>query len=298
MTHTDPTTSTQTPVAAGTCPVCGHVIAVEGTNTRTACPQCTTRVTLTWVVGKFNKAIPCNAACQYATGPWCSCSCGGANHRRGYINVEMVPKLIRQRDADRHAAKANRKQAKKDRDTVAAVARTAALLAAHPELAELEDAHYSEDLGFLCDMKWALRRGAMTPGQVEATLRALAWGRAAAEQEAKQAADAAALTAAGVQVPAGRVQFEGTITAVTDGFDVMNRPVLKMRVETADGWAAWGTMPGEMAAANAQARTDSRTFRNSFRGRRVRVLATLRPSDGDPLFGFFSRPIASFVEAA
>ena len=41
---------------------------------------------LVWqkVNGKFSRAHVCDVRCMTATGPDCECSCGGANHGRGF----------------------------------------------------------------------------------------------------------------------------------------------------------------------------------------------------------------------
>lgn len=58
---------------------------------------------------------PCDARCMYATGEDCECSCGGANHRCGFIGKEeapsfspafkarpfLIPRLIRGKKAQR-----------------------------------------------------------------------------------------------------------------------------------------------------------------------------------------------------
>ena len=51
------------------------------------CPTCGRTDMVGWhaVEGKINKRIPCDARCWNATGPQCSCSCGGENHARNSV---------------------------------------------------------------------------------------------------------------------------------------------------------------------------------------------------------------------
>jgi hypothetical protein len=51
------------------------------------CPRCARRDMVGWrpVEGTVNKRIPCDARCWNATGPQCSCSCGGENHARNSV---------------------------------------------------------------------------------------------------------------------------------------------------------------------------------------------------------------------
>jgi hypothetical protein len=51
-----------------------------------------------------------------------------------------------------------------------------------------------------------------------------------------------------------------------------------MTVKAADGWLAWGTVPAQLPS--------------ECRGMRVRLTATFTPSDRDPKFAFFKRPLA------
>lgn len=50
-----------------------------------ACPHCGGPVTGGLVDGAYSDGIRCDASCQYARGPSCDCSCGGANHGRGWL---------------------------------------------------------------------------------------------------------------------------------------------------------------------------------------------------------------------
>jgi hypothetical protein len=91
------------------------------------------------------------------------------------------------------------------------------------------------------------------------------------EWEAKKAADKAAAKPA----PKGRVKIEGTVlkteTKETQwGF----REV--MTIKSDEGWIAWGSVP-----TNATVAKDCK----------IVFVATVEPSENDPKFAFFKRPV-------
>jgi hypothetical protein len=301
------TATPSTRIAVGPCGNCGYGIALT-TTTKTTCPSCHTRVTLRWVQGTYNKQTPCDAACQYAHSPWCSCSCGGTNHGAGYIDVDMVPEWVRQRDADRQDAKtakaAKRLQSAKDKAAAAA----AAQLAAHPELQTLVDSDEYPD-GFMGDMRRELRYGRpLTDRQVAAAVRIVAEDiataparAAAAAAEAQKLADAAAAEQArrsqpGALCPTGRVAFTGTIT--TTRVDETVHGVHWAALVTTDaGWQVWVTLPAAVMRANPASNYPADRFAHqaSFRGRRVEMVATVTPKTTDPTVGSGTHPKGTLV---
>lgn len=44
------------------------------------CAKCLLKATGKLIVGKFSESVACDARCTSATGPNCTCECGGANH--------------------------------------------------------------------------------------------------------------------------------------------------------------------------------------------------------------------------
>jgi hypothetical protein len=125
----------------------------------------------------------------------------------------------------------------------------------------------------------------------------------AAEQAAKEAAKAAALgakaerearrealLAAGVAVPEGRSTVTGVIVSVRVEDNYYNGGVMvKMLVETDDGFRLWGTMPRSLEGNYNTVSAEE--------GDTVTFTATLAPSDDDPLFGFFKRPTKASIVA-
>jgi hypothetical protein len=91
----------------------------------------------------------------------------------------------------------------------------------------------------------------------------------------KRDEDKQSLLAAGVKTPNGRVTFVGEIVSVKDRQSQFGWQT-KATIKTDSGWLCWVTLP---AGSN-----------NASRGQRVRMTATVKQSDRDPLFGFGSRP--------
>lgn len=282
--------------SAGTCLACGFVNASKEGATRRKCEGCGTAVKLTFVSGETNGAIPCDGACQYAVGKWCSCSCGGVNHRRGYIAT--VPVWVRERDTQRHAAKVARKAVKADKAKQEAEDRREELLADYPILNALMSDEYLHAFGFMGDMRGALQRGSMSPRQITAAINAIQRDQAQAAREAQWEAEKAALKASGVTVPEGRTEFTGTIVsakAELDPYSYHEHYVIKIVVKTDDGWRVYGTAPKSLETGfqpgNYSGNWEDR-FGDWLKGQRVTMTATLKgPSKpDDATFGYYSRP--------
>ena len=88
--------------------------------------------------------------------------------------------------------------------------------------------------------------------------------------EAKRAAEAALAA----DCPEGRVWINGEVIS-TRVQDSQFGTVLKMLVKDATGFKVWGTVPSSLDVE---------------RGAMVKFSASVKPSDDDPKFGFFSRP--------
>ncbi len=290
-------------IAAGTCTGCGYVTALRDESRRTrrtTCGGCGHRVALDYVTGEHNGARPCDDRCQYATREFCSCSCGGANHRAGYIAPPAkIPVWVRHRDAKRHAAKRTRAtekadRARVDRATLAADGR-AALLAAHPFLSELlTDRYAGTGDRFHESMRAALDAGSMSPGMVAAVERMITRDR---ERDARRAAADAAravAVAAGVSVREGRQAVRGVIVGVkevADRYSYTERYITKITVACADGTRLFGTLPADIEPEWSPEIADAFVgWSDRIKGQRVTFVATVEPSDKDPLFGFFKRP--------
>jgi len=100
-------------------------------------------------------------------------------------------------------------------------------------------------------------------------------------------------------VPEGRQVFEGVVLSfkVVDGY-FEGKSVIKMLVQADEGWRVYGTMP---AALGYQTHQDAEGEWHSVEivgvGDRVRFTATLKRSDRDHDFGFYSRPTSAEIVA-
>lgn len=81
--------------------------------------------------------------------------------------------------------------------------------------------------------------------------------------------------AAAKPAPTGRIKVEGSVLKVEDR-ESQYGVVTKMTVKTDDGWIAWGSVPTGVTVE---------------KDCRVVFVATVTPSDFDPKFAFFKRPI-------
>jgi hypothetical protein len=298
-------TTVNTTAAAGTCLACGFVNATTDPTTVTSCTGCGERVVLTWVRGVTNKRVPCDDRCQYAIGSYCSCACGGRNHRAGYIHVDLVPAYIRERDAMRHADRLSRAAAKAAATRAAHAAAMAALLEEHPTLEALFDDRYDGGFGFMADMRAALERGDMTPRQVDAAVGAIERDAARERAQAERDAERDAMITAGVKVAEGRRVLEGEIVRVstkTSYFGHREQITWQIMVKLADGCRVMGTLPGDIkpisyTGGDAGDEGSWAWHMAQLVGKTVRFTATVSPSEQDQTFGFYSRPTKAALTA-
>jgi hypothetical protein len=291
---------TSTGRAVGACGACGTGLATEGVDAGDVgtCPHCGARVRLAFVYGEHSDQ-PCNGACMGATGPLCSCACGGTNHSRWNLRIELVPvydqekaRAAQSKQRATHAARVERKRLTAEERAREGRAR---LVAGWPVLAALDTAEYDPAHGaslgdFMADMRRAFLAGDMSDRQADAAARAIERERAhAARRAGWEAADAAAL-AAGVRVPTGRVVFTGEIVAIHD--DKINQHVYyaptvwEMTIRTVEGWRVKGTIPAALMGTVMSAGGKP----SDLRGRTVTLRAYVKPGTRSPLFGYYSRP--------
>lgn len=193
------------------------------------------------------------------------------------------------------AAKAEEKRAHLQAEREANVQQ---LVETHPDLAVLIGDQYADATGFVADMRAAVLAGKPSDKQVAAAVAAVRRDRERAQAK-RDARDA------GVTVPTGRLDIEGTVVATWTKWSDRGWGswVHKMRVSSPDGWTAAGTIPAALLE-NAPP-----TYRTSdepdpvdasrwLRGQRVKIRATFEPSSNDPLSGWFSRPTVEVLTAA
>lgn len=165
----------------------------------------------------------------------------------------------------------------------AKAARLAATLENHPALEGLRfySVMSTDPLGqgrddFLISLANQLfERGELSEKQIAAAERALA---RVAEREAKKAEEAEAMT----NVPAmteGRRLISGTIISKKwkdSPFGYGSSGAWKIVIRDAEGYRYYGTLPGAASELD--------------RDSHIQIVASIKPSDDDPHFGFFSRP--------
>lgn len=84
----------------GKCPRCGSGVAARMTTAelqtvswQVRCGRCNCRTVMVPVQGSYSTRR-CNALCQGATGPVCSCECGGENHGRMFLWISEARQQV------------------------------------------------------------------------------------------------------------------------------------------------------------------------------------------------------------
>ncbi|ATW62746.1 hypothetical protein SCBWM1_gp62 [Synechococcus phage S-CBWM1] len=139
---------------------------------------------------------------------------------------------------------------------------------------EFQDRHRKTIFSMVCQV---LAKGSLSEKQVQFMGTILQWikeSEAAKEQRAIESADWEP-----VPVTDGRIVIAGVIRSLKDrGEKTGVFGDWKMTIQADEGWKVWGTVP--------------KAIRGKVReGDYVRFTASLKPSDNDPKFGFFSRPM-------
>lgn len=284
----------------GACAPCGRGIrsaAGHGDRCTVTCPACGGDVTAERIYGTVT-AETCDPRCMGATGPSCSCACGGENHGgawqqegealasaiAAYSARAAKAALAAQRRAD-SARSAFGRWAEPHRDLIAAII----------------EHEYASD--FLGDLASRLRdRRELTPNQLTAAARAVQSAAGRLARQAEQDAQRAEFAASGKTVPAGRITFTGEILSARyeeSGFSRSGGAV-KCLIVTGDGYRVWGTLPSGIfhEARNEAPAAKRDEYRNFLYGRQVEITATVSPKPGEAGFGFFSRPKGRLLAAA
>lgn len=122
-----------------------------------------------------------------------------------------------------------------------------------------------------------------------------AWRDKMAAAAAKRAAEEARKAeAAPVPVTDKRIRIEGIITTIRN-VDTDWGTTTKIRVETDEGWACWGTLPKDCEAGSpwnedGSWKDDDEIEAEAGRGDRIAFMARIEVSRDDDKFGFFTRP--------
>lgn len=169
--------------------------------------------------------------------------------------------------------------------------RIAALIDAHPLLAELTYPQASDEYGnFVRDIAWKLQRdGELSERQISAVeaaiLREVGWRVRDEQRAAQRAAELATATPA----PSGRVRVTGTVLSVK-WVDNDFGGATKMLLHAVEGYRVWVSIPSNLEAG-------------VNKGDCVAVTATLAPKktapgeEVDPYFAIGSRPVKGEIIA-
>ncbi len=156
---------------------------------------------------------------------------------------------------------------------------SAALWFGIEESKQLEDkpvfARISWGVNILRDMHAKLNRyGFLSSKQIDFALKLHSEAKQRVAEFEKRVAERSALAESGVRVPEGRVEIEGVIVS-TKEVSTAYGDTVKCIILLPTGAKVWGTLPGRATGEQ---------------GSRVRFVATVKPSDDDPTFGFYKRP--------
>ncbi|MER7688762.1 hypothetical protein [Streptomyces sp. NPDC097610] len=280
----------------GACAPCRLPVRATLPDTRddarhTACPQCGTRTRVSRVYATTVDAS-CDAACMGATGPACSCSCGGANHGGSwapatYESHATADALARYRE---RLDKQERERARKaEAERKSRQAAFDAWAEGHGDVIEFLTAT-DIDNTFIDDMRRYLRRlDVLTERQAAAVRKFIEGARRRAAEEERRKAEA---EAAG-PVPEGRQTLTGEVVSakIRDNDFSPSGADYKMLVRLDNGAKVYGTIP---KALQTRRTTEGNLF--ALRGVRVQFDATVTAKTGEPTFGYFQRPTkATFI---
>ncbi|MBN1172642.1 MAG: hypothetical protein JXA67_10760 [Micromonosporaceae bacterium] len=279
-----------TTVYLGTCAPCRRPVRARNDQATTrylrlTCPECHRTVTGERLHATTN-ADPCHGRCMGATGPACSCSCGGDNHGRLWeYQSEMTETALaayRARIAEQEAAAARRAQA--------AAARRRATFQTwadqHTDVITFLgdgsqfDAISDDPSDFLSDMAHAVNRHqTLTDNQAAAVIRCRNARQRIATRRAEDAANAR-------PVPTGEaVTITGTII-YADAKDNPYGPGVRLTMLVkGDGWKVWSTIPRAIMP-----NTTTVHWRDQVKGRRIQFTADVTAKPDNPTEGTAKRP--------
>lgn len=282
---------TSTNLYLGSCATCDRPYRIdlgEKATSRQQCVMCPGGCNHTIIVDRLAAVTTseiCDSRCMGASGPNCSCACGGANHGAGWgttatrLELESAVASLRARQ-DRLAKQQAARKAQK-------ASRKAAIFAEWLEEGNQDIADYLNNLcgdyssNFISDMTDVIRsQRPLSERQAEVVRRIM-------KEEAECAAKKAAYEATKTVASLGKgVTIEGTIISVKDqpGY-AYNTVDWKMTVEC-DGYRVWGSVPRSLIGNIITAGCYDR-----LKGQRVRFVAEVLPSKGgDASFAIYKRP--------
>lgn len=218
MSTTEITSATATARFLGRCDTCDRPVAFDNVGTyvdhvQGPCPDCGGTLTAQRLYGTLS-VEHCNGACEGATGPDCTCACGGVNHGGAWAKpgTMLADELAayRTKRANRQAGTDKRRQARLDAEKAERAAAIAAWTADHGDVVEYLTTGDIAWSGFLTDLAERLAAGReLSARQVESVRRNIA---RQAERAAKKAAEAARPATAAPPVGARKLAVAGEVT--------------------------------------------------------------------------------------
>lgn len=274
----------------GTCKTCNRPYRVDfgdkyshaTLTVYTNCPGCENAIEFQRLAAVTTEEA-CNANCMDATGPDCSCACGGTNHGASWGNSKSVTTYELEAAIKKYRTRQEREEQKRQQRRQAKERRTERLFAEWVKDGNQDIVDYLNSLdpayigNFLTDMiMMIIQQKPLTDNQANAVRQIV---KQDADRKAKQATYGASKKAA----PLGKgITVEGTIISIKgeqDRYSYYDKKSWKMTVEC-DGYRVWGTVPSILV-------------RNPLvlQGQRVRFVANLEPSkSGDPSFVIAKNP--------
>lgn len=281
---------TSTNLYLGTCAKCDRPYRIDlgdkpaGQRKCVMCPGNCGQTIIVERLAAVTTTEHCDSRCMGATGPSCSCACGGANHGAGWgttatrLELESAVAALRARQdrlAKQQAARTAQKASRK------AAIFTDWLKEGNQDIADYLNnllGDYSSE--FISNMADVIRaQKPLSERQAEVVRRIM-------KEETERAAKKAAYEATKTAAPLGKgITIEGTIISVKDrpGY-AYGTTDWKMTVEC-DGYRVWGSVPSSLVGNIITAGCYDR-----LKGQRVRFVAEVLPSKDDVSFAIYKRP--------
>ena len=235
-------------------------------------------------------AEECDPRCMGATGPICSCGCGGANHGGSWgprmREGEAFTSALRR--YQEHIAATNAKRIKRA-EAKAAKERSAyqRWAADNADVVEFLTDWANCTFSFLDDMRFRAIANSkpLSDAQANGVRKCIKRQQQWAARDAERAAERAAAK----PVPTGTVTVTGRVLKAEwreSGYG--SGGSVKMTIEGEDGWLMWGTAPREILPNITTA--DSAREHYGLKGALVEFTATVKAKPEDATFGYLSRP--------
>ena len=286
--------STLTTRYIGKCAPCVRPVAATintGTDhERVECPNCGALIDAQRIYGTVNR-MQCDPRCESATGPICSCACGGVNHSGSWVGkgeiladeLKAYRDRLAQVEAKREArASVERKRARNLFDEWALE---------HKPLADhLMEVRVSDLGGFMYDMAWTVQHDhkPLSDRQTEAAERIMAQDQERERRKAEEKANAK-------PCPTGKaIVVRGTVVhtkLVDNDYAYHAEACTSKMLVLGDGWKVWATIPRAIDDVNLTTEGNL----GGLKGKVVEFTADVNVKGDDVSFGIAKRPRAAKI---